>query len=224
MSHRREVLVVASAALAAIVLVSAGSWHVSLWYDEAATLAAAHRSPTELWAMTHHVDAVHGLYYAIMHVWTAAAGSSPIAVRLPSALAVGAALAGTYALARRLDSIPTAALATVFVLLLPRVTWAGIEARSSALTIAAAVWATFLLVHALDAPTRRRRWAGYALLSILGVWLNIYLLLLVPAHALTLALLQAPSRAWRGWFTAAAAICLASAPVILAARAQSAHE
>lgn len=220
-SRTREALLLSCAALAAVAFVAIGSWHVSLWYDEAATLAAADRGLGDLVSMTGTVDAVHGVYYALVHAWTELAGTTPFAVRLPSALAVGAAVVGTYALGRRLDDRTTAALAALVLVLLPRVTWAGIEARSTALTIAFAAWSTVLLVRALDRPGVGR-WVAYGVLVALGGWLNIFLLLLVPAHAVTVALLAA-RRQWTGFAAAAGAAVLACVPLLLEAHAQAAQ-
>ena len=48
----------------------AGAGRPSFWYDEAATISASYsRSLSQLWQMLSNVDAVHGLYYLIMHGW-----------------------------------------------------------------------------------------------------------------------------------------------------------
>ena len=48
----------------------AGSGRPSFWYDEAATISASYsRSLSQLWQVLSNVDAVHGLYYLIMHGW-----------------------------------------------------------------------------------------------------------------------------------------------------------
>lgn len=221
-SRTREILAVAVAALGAAAYVALGSWHVSLWYDEAASLAAARRDLPDLVAMTRHVDAVHGLYYALLHTWLDLVGASPLTARLPSAVAIGVALAGTYVLGRRLGGRPLAIAAAAMLLVLPRVTWAGIEARSTALTIAAAVWLTVLFVRALDRP-RVGRWIAYGVLLALAGWLDIFLVLLVPAHAVTAVLLRARRPAWTGYLASAGAGLLACAPILLESRAQSAQ-
>jgi Predicted membrane protein len=47
-----------------------GAGRPSFWYDEAATISASYsRSLSQLWQMLSNVDAVHGLYYLIMHGW-----------------------------------------------------------------------------------------------------------------------------------------------------------
>src|SRR6201991_4245674 len=73
---------------AAVSLVDAG--RPSFWYDEAATISASYsRSLGQLWQMLNNVDAVHGLYYLLMHGWFQLFGASEFWSRAPSGLAVG---------------------------------------------------------------------------------------------------------------------------------------
>ncbi|WP_380175232.1 hypothetical protein ACFEMC_07960 [Kineococcus sp. DHX-1] len=220
----RDALLLPLVGLLATAVVALGSWRPSLWTDEAATLSAAQRSPADLWRMLQHLDAVHGLYYAAMHVWTQVAGTSPLALRLPSAVAVGACAVGVLVLTRRLTGSPsTALLAATVSTLLPRTAWSGTEARSTAAATALAVWATVLLVRALGAPrgSRVRWWAGYALVAAAGVVVDVYLLLLLVAHGASVLLLHdVPARHRLPWAVAAGAAGLVSAPVVLVVRSQ----
>ncbi|PRC47909.1 hypothetical protein C6A85_82530, partial [Mycobacterium sp. ITM-2017-0098] len=75
--------------LLAVVLGVAGAERPSFWVDEAATISAATRPMPDLWALLHHVDAVHGLYYLLMHGWFAVAPVSEGWSRLPSSLMIG---------------------------------------------------------------------------------------------------------------------------------------
>jgi PST family polysaccharide transporter len=128
----------------------AGSWIPSVWSDEAATMAAATRTWGQLWTLVQHVDIVHALYYGLMHLWFDVVGASALTLRLPSAMAVGLGAAGVVVLGRRLHSAWLGAIAGVLFAFLPRVTWMGIEGRSSAMSTAAAVWLTILFLRALD--------------------------------------------------------------------------
>jgi len=200
----------------------AGSWVPSLWTDEAATISAAQRTPAQLWRLLHTVDAVHGVYYALLHAWIAAFGASAVSLRLPSALAVGGAAVGVLVLGRQLTGDRATALTgAVAFALLPRVTWAGLEARSSALTATAAVWCTVALVHAL----RRRRpagWVAYGLLAAVGTALDVYLALLLLGHGVTLLLRRGtPARDRVVWALTAGAALVLAGPVLLQAARQS---
>jgi mannosyltransferase len=207
-------------ALAALgtLLSALGSWHVSLWSDEAATISAAQRGYGDLLRMVDHIDAVHGTYYALMHPWVALVGTSPLGLRLPSALAAGAAVAGVHVLAGRLAGPRVALLAALVTALLPRVTWAGIEARPFALAMALGVWATVLL----EAAVRRgggARWAGYAVLLGLGAAVNMYVALLGVGHALTLVALR-ERRVVRPFLVSAVGAAVIAAPVLALAAGQ----
>ncbi|WP_169513982.1 glycosyltransferase family 39 protein [Agromyces subbeticus] len=173
---------------AATTLVAvAGSWIPSIWGDEAASLMSARRDWASLWTMLGTVDAVHGFYYALLHVWIDLVGDSPLAIRLPSGMAVGAASAGLYLLVRRRAPRETAMIAAVVFAVLPRVTFLATEARSLAFSTAAVVWLTLLALRLLDAPMRRVWWWVYAIGLALSSYLFLYSALLIPVHAIVVA-------------------------------------
>lgn len=207
------------AAVAGVVS-GAGASRPSLWFDEGATISAsASRSLPELWRLLGHIDAVHGLYYLLMHGWFALLPPTEFFSRMPSCLAVAAAAAGVVVFTRQLSGRTTAVCAGVVFAILPRTTWAGIEARSYALSTAAAVWLTVLLIVAI----RRNRpwpWLAYALGLTLSILLSINLVLLVLVHAAVLALL-AHRRSAGGWWavTSAAAVGM-SLPFLMFAHGQ----
>ena len=161
----------------------------SYWRDEAATLAAVHRSAGQLIAMLGHVDAVHGAYYLLIWAVVRVGGTGEFVTRLPSALAMAAASAGVAAIGDRLVSPRAGLFAGLLFAELPKVSWFGQGTRSYAMVVAFATAASYLLVRTLDAGESRRRWlAAYAAcLAALGL-ANVFALLIVPAHGLTVAL------------------------------------
>src|SRR6201999_4652177 len=126
------------------VISAAWASRPSLWFDEGATISAASsRTLPELWRLLGHIDAVHGLYYLVMHGWFAVFPPTEFWSRVPSALAIGAAAAGVVVFTRQFTpGRGTAVCAGVVFAILPRTTWAGIEARSYALSVAAGIWLT----------------------------------------------------------------------------------
>lgn len=204
----------------AAMLVALGSTGPSLWTDEAATISASTRSLGDLWRMAGTIDAVHTTYYLVMHAWMAIFGTSELALRSMSAIAVGVAAAGTYVLGARLGSTRLGLWSAAIFVLLPRVAWMGIEARPFALATAAGVWATVVLVIALD-RRRGRWWAAYGALVAAAVLLNLYLVLLVLAHAVTLwpSSVQR-ARALLPWVVSTAAGLAATVPMVLVALGQ----
>ena len=165
---------------AAVSLVGAG--RPSFWYDEAATISAAYsRSLHQLWQMLSNVDAVHGLYYLFMHGWFHVFPPTEFWSRAPSGLAVGGAAAGAVVLGKQFSSRTVAVSSGVVCAILPRATWAGIEARPYAFSMMAAVWLTVLLVHA----SRRDNvgvWLSYGIVLATSILLDVYLVLVLLAH------------------------------------------
>ncbi|RKR75071.1 glycosyltransferase family 39 protein [Frondihabitans australicus] len=182
-----------------LVVSVAFSWVPSVWYDESATVVSAERTYGELWAEIHHVDAVHAVYYALMHAWFALVGYSPFSLRLPSAVAIGVGAALVVLLARELTDRRTGLVAGLLFVLLPRITWAGTEGRSYATATALATALTLVFVHAskrslADRARHRRWWTLYGVLALLSTAVFLYSALVVVAHGIALALWARRSR------------------------------
>ncbi|MEC3917977.1 DUF418 domain-containing protein [Nocardia sp. CDC160] len=196
-------------AVIAMVISVIGAGVPSFWYDEASTISATDRSLPDLVRMLVNFDAVHGLYYLGMHEWFALFPRTEAWARLPSSIAIGLAAAGVVVLTKLLSSRTAALSAGLLFAILPRATWAGVEARSYALTAAAAVWLTVVLLVA----ARHRLasiWVLYAVLLYLSVLLNIYLVLMVTVHLVVLSAMRQPRRVLAAWAasTATAAVGL----------------
>jgi mannosyltransferase len=218
--HRGRLLDPFAVALLAAVIGGAGASRPSLWFDESATISAsASRSLPDLWRLLGHIDAVHGLFYLMMHGWFAVFPQTEFWSRVPSCLAIGAAAAGTVVFAKRFSSRSTAVCAGVVFSILPRVTWAGVEGRSYGLTAVAAIWLTVLLVTAI----RRNRgwlWLLYAVALLLSILLNVYLVLLVPAYAVIVPVIGGRKSVVIRWAAASAAAVAIMAPFMVFAHGQ----
>ena len=196
----------------------------SYWRDEAATIAAIKRPLGDLIAMLGNVDAVHGAYYLMMWPIEHVLGSGALVLRLPSAVAVAVGAAAVAAIARRLISPWAGLSAGLLYVLLPVTSRYGQEVRSYAMVMAVAAISSYLLIRVLGAePARERRWlAGYgASIAVLGI-LNIFGLLLIPAHAVTIALYgrrgvrdPAVRRLAIGWLAAVAAGVVIASPLLV---------
>lgn len=207
-------------AVFATVFSAAGAPYPSFWIDEAATISAsANRSLTQLWGLVQNTDLVHGLYYFLMHGWFALFPATEFWTRLPSCLAVGAAAAGVVVLGKQLSTRFVALCAGVMFAILPRVTWAGVEGRSYALTMAAAVWLTVLLVVAVR-TSRRWLWPLYGLGLVAATVLNIMVVLLVLPHGVVAAVLADKRSTVKWWVGSAVAAVLVAAPFVVLASNQ----
>lgn len=205
----------------------AGSWIPSLWGDEAASVLSATRPLDGLLSMLTRIDAVHGAYYLGLHEWVRLFGSSPFSVRLPSALAIGVCAAAVTWLCGRLGgagrpgSIRFAVLAGAITAVLPRLTYAGEEARGYAF---AAALATLLWVVVVETLRRgmpsRRGWAVYAVVLAVGVYAFLYVALLAVAVGVVLVTDRDRRRHLRHWAVASGAAALAVSPLVVLGQLQ----
>ncbi|BBY42676.1 glycosyltransferase family 39 protein [Mycolicibacterium celeriflavum] len=209
-------------AVFAVAVSAAGAARPSLWFDEAATISASTRTIPELWRLLHNIDAVHGTYYLLMHGWFTVFPVTEFYSRLSSCLAVGVAAAGVVVLARRFWSRTLAACAGIMFAILPRITWAGIETRSYALTAAAAVWMTVLLLVAVRRNSKRL-WACYGLAVVACSLLNVFAVLLVLVHAVALAAVAANRAVVHRWIVTVAVAIAAVVPFLVFSRTQIAQ-
>jgi mannosyltransferase len=221
-----------AAVAAAAVMAVLGVWGLarsgSMGNDEVATRWAALLSLRDLAHLLRHVDAVHGLYYLLMHGWVVL-GSSPTVLRIPSVISMTVAAALIVILARRLTGSGWAALfAGLIMALTPSISYYAQTARSYALVYTCVLAATLALLHALSgeqAGGRPRRWALYGFLITVAAYLNEMALLVLAAHAVTVLLARYGRRAFLHWaVTAAVAVVLVGPLLALSAREDGAVE
>ncbi|GAA4162103.1 glycosyltransferase family 39 protein [Gryllotalpicola daejeonensis] len=208
------------AGLLAAVITALGSWIPSLWGDEAASALSAQRSLPSFLHEIVHVDAVHAVYYAGLHLWVSVFGASAFALRLPSAIATGVMVAGVVLLARFfVSSWRLPLIAAAFAVGLPRLNFAGIEARSYAWTAAFATWILVCAVATLRGRVSAHvGWAGFALLAGVGTALNPYVGSLILVTGCLAALSAGERRAHlRRWAWASLVALALASPVILLA-------
>ncbi len=173
-----------------------------LWTDELATWGMAGAPWSQFWPVLRWVDAVLAPYYVLMHLWSTIAGTSDIALRLPSVFAMIGTAALVGWLGTRLAS-PRHGLAAGLVLaVLPASSRFAQEARPYALTAFLAVLATCLLVLALDRPAWWRFGVYTLAVALLGAMHVVAVLLLVGHCWLVFAWRR--GLAW--WWVASAAL------------------
>lgn len=193
----RRWLVRLAPALLTLVVTLAGIGHAQLWRDELATWSAATRPVPDLVRLAGTIDAATGPYYLFTHGWTALSGTSPTALRLPSALAMAVAAGLTARLGERLAGIRVGLLAGLLFAVLPATCRYGQEARPYALATLLAVLATLLLVDALRRPAWPR-WTGYAVVATALGLTHLIAVTLLVAHGLVVLLASRRGRAATG--------------------------
>jgi mannosyltransferase len=246
-------LIVAVPAAVSLVVGGYGIGGPSLWRDEAYTKDAIARPFTQIFALLGHQDAVHGAYYLFMHVVAAVLGTSATALRFPSLCAMVIATGFVAATGRRAAALarppeagrgrpPEAgrggrgldvpALTGLFSGLLfataPYMTYYAQMARSYAIETMFAVIATYLLLRAWP-DGRWRWWLGYAAAVALTGLFNIFGLLILAAHGVTLLLTDARGQTAQGrrvgriplrWLAVCSAAVIVLAPLLVLASRQ----
>ena len=196
---------------AALVMAVLGVWGLerdsSMGNDEVATRWAALLPLHQLAHLVNNVDAVHGLYYLLMHGWMAI-GTSPAVMRIPSVISMVVAAGLIAILARQLTGSGWAALfAGLIMALTPTITYYAQTARSYALVYLCVVGATLLLLRALRAEHDGRpvvwAWVSYGALMLPAGYLNEMALLALIAHGVTVLLARYGRPAFVHWAVAA---------------------
>jgi len=182
----------------------------SLWRDEAYAKDAITRPVSQIFTLLGHQDAVHGAYYLLMHVIAAGVGSSATALRFPSLCAMVVATAFTAAIGRRTAALVqqansadqsrldvpalTGLLSGLVFATAPYMTYYAQMARSYAIVTMFATIATYLLLRAYP-DGRWRWWAAYGGAVALTGLFNLFGLLILVAHGVTLLLTDARGQA-----------------------------
>jgi mannosyltransferase len=204
------------------VMLAVGLWGLDrggMWGDESVTFQVARRTVPQIWRLLHDVDAVHGLYYLVMHA-VLAVHPDEVVLRLPSVAAATATAGLVAALGVRLAGRRVGLWAGLLYAITPMTGHYAQEGRSYALVAAGVAAATLLLVRAVDAGGARAWWPYGAVLALTCL-LHEFAVLVLCAHALTLALWRVPRGVWSGWGRAAGAVVLLVLPLVWVSHGQA---
>jgi mannosyltransferase len=116
--------------------------------DEAATWWAAQLPWPQLGLLASRTDLNFSVYYAFIHVWMTAFGTTELVLRLPSILGGVATVLATYGLARELVGRRVAVVAAGLLLIAPAWLRYAQQARPYSWTMALVTVVTWLLVVA----------------------------------------------------------------------------
>ncbi|HKT01024.1 MAG TPA: glycosyltransferase family 39 protein, partial [Rugosimonospora sp.] len=208
------------AALTAAVAGLIGIGDRQLWNDEYITYYAARLSWADLFRLLGNIDIVHALYYLCMHFWIQVAGTSMLALRLPSIVAMAVAAGALTVLGTQLFDRVVGVLAGLLFATFPAVSRYAQEARSYAWVTALAVLCTLALLYALRRPSWRR-WLPYGACLLALTYLHFVAALLIAPHALLVWRARrhdgVPARPW---LYATGAVALLAAPMLYLASGQ----
>ncbi|MGW2058394.1 glycosyltransferase family 39 protein [Streptomyces sp. NPDC001840] len=201
-----------------------GLWGIrrrgTLWADEAVTYEMAHRGVPQLLRTLGHADAVHGLYYLLMHGVFALWDGGEAALRLPSVVAVAVAAVAVALLGRNLAGPRAGVLAGLVFPLIPAVQRYAQEGRSYALVCILIAWATCLLPSALARPGKLR-WTAYATLLLTACLLHELAVVTLLAHGAAVFRSGLPRSVIRGWRIAAGCVIAGVLPLAAFSATQS---
>ncbi|MGX9887203.1 glycosyltransferase family 39 protein [Streptomyces sp. NPDC002276] len=193
-------------------MLALGLWGLDrggMWGDEGVTYLVGRRTVPQIWRLLHGVDAVHGLYYLLLHA-VLAVHPGEVALRLPSVCGAAATAGLVAALGVRLARPRVGLWAGLLYAITPLIGHYAQEGRSYALVAAGVTGATLLLVRALEKPSapanqppERRSWWPYGAVLAVTFLLHEFAVLVLCAHALTLAAARVPRAVWAGWGRAA---------------------
>ena len=216
----------APAAVPVALMLGLGLWGLNrdaLYSAECATFWAAHLSWPAFHHLISHVDAVHALYYVLVH-FAFFLGHNDVVMRLPSVVgAVGAVLL-TYVLATRLGGSRVLAFAAAgLTALAPSMSRYAQSGRSYTLVTMFTLLAGLALVRAVQRDARgaagwsvTRAWLLYGVaLTVSGYLHELSLVLLAVAHGVTLLWARVRVRTLRNWVLAAGAAAALLAPLAL---------
>ncbi|MFJ6571304.1 glycosyltransferase family 39 protein [Streptomyces sp. NPDC091292] len=211
-------------ALPSLLALALNLWGItregSMWRDESVTYQVAHRSIPEIWSLLHHVDAVHGAYYFLMHAVFSIWDGGLWALRLPSVLAISVCAGFVALTGRRLAGNRVGTLSGLTFALIPLVQMYAQEGRSYGLVCAFAGISTYLFVRAVDTPSTRL-WTAYSATLVAAVLLHEFAVLCLLSHGITLAMSPISARIRRQWIIAAAVTVAVTLPLVLFSLGQS---
>ncbi|MFJ9627487.1 hypothetical protein ACIRU8_07295 [Streptomyces sp. NPDC101175] len=200
-------------------MLAMGLWGLDrggMWGDESVTFLVGRRTVPQIWRLLHGVDAVHGLYYLLMHA-VLAVHPGEVVLRLPSVCGAAATAGLVAALGVRLARPRVGLWAGLLYAITPLTGHYAQEGRSYALVAAGVAGATLLLLRALEG----RSWWPYGAVLAVTFLLHEFSVLVLCAHALTLAAARVPRAVWAGWARAAGVAVAVLLPLAWVSQRQS---
>ncbi len=179
----------------------------------------AHRSLHDIFRLTSHVDAVHGLYYVVMHFFFQIWDGGLAALRLPSVIAYVVAACFVAAIGRRFGGARLGLLCGIAYVLTPAVQKYAQEGRSYALVSAFVATATYCFLRALSTD-RPPWWIAYVATSVVACWLNEFAAFAIVSYAVAVPVRRYRERVGRHFVAASVAIFLCVIPLAVVSDSQ----
>jgi mannosyltransferase len=179
--------------------------------DEGFSAFLAQTSGTNFVGLLWRSELNMALYYALLRVWVQF-GHNELVIRLFSVLLATATVPVVYFLGKRLFDSRTGLIAGLLLAVHPFHFALAQSARSYALVILMVCLASFFFLRGLSRPSAGN-WTAYALLAAAAVYSHFFALLVIVAHAASLAFLLRRSVPWKWLLMAWSLLALLLLPV-----------
>lgn len=185
----------------------------SLWVDETTTAWTVGGSFGQMLDRSVEFQSMPPTYFIVAWVARQAGGSSEIALRLPSIVAMGLATYAIYRLGRRLFDAETGLIAAIVLATWNAGAHLATDARPYALGVLAFIAATLALVRWVD-DGRTRDGVAYLLMAALVLYVHYILAPVLVAHVVYLWLRRDDLPSRRALVVGAAAFGLVLVPIV----------
>jgi 4-amino-4-deoxy-L-arabinose transferase-like glycosyltransferase len=181
----------AIALLALAVVVAAALRFVGggdqLWFDEIATLVSSVREPLTV-IMTHFPsDNDHVFYSVLAHISVALGGETPLMVRLPAILLGIASIPLIYAMGTKITTRFEALAGAILATAAAYHVWFSQNARGYTLLLVLTLVGTQMILDGLKTRSRKP-WLIFAVVSALGAYTHLSMVLAVLGQAIAVSL------------------------------------
>jgi hypothetical protein len=173
-----------------------------LWYDEIHTLLDSIREPLGT-IVTHFPSNNDHVFYSLLsHISIALGGETPLMVRLPAILCGIASIPLIYAVGTRVTTRFEALAAAILAAVSAQHIWFSQNARGYTLLLVTALLGTQLILDGLKTRSKTP-WLLFAVVSALGAYTHLTMVLAVIGQAIPVALHLLTSRRfaledWKG--------------------------
>lgn len=194
---------------------------MALRADEASVVLLSAQNPEAIIRPFVTSDPHLPLSFLILHFWMLAAGSMEIAVRFPTVFAGVLLVPLVYGLGKLVfpRREATALLAAFFVAINPFLIWDAQDVYMYSLLTVFAAGSFILFLRVLEPHARKITWAGYIIVSALGLYFHYFsafILLAQGGVALYLSVRREIGRkVLLGWLIALGVICLIFLPWVI---------
>jgi len=164
-----------------------------LWYDEIHTLLVSVREPLAVIVTHFPSNNDHVLYSLLSHISIALGGETPLMVRLPAILFGILSIPLIFTLGSRVTTRFEALAAAILATVSAQHIWFSQNARGYTLLLVAALLGTQLILDGLKTRSKAP-WLLFAVVSALGAYTHLTMVLAVISQAIPVAIILLASR------------------------------